>query len=436
MPRKLRNWLLGYRDYTLETESPEVFHMWVGLSVLSAVTRRRIKIPFGYQDLYPNLYVILVSPPGTCRKSSAMGYGKWFLDQIKSINLEANKLTPESLINSLASASFSLQPSAIGSAGSLVKNAAGMIYSTELSVTLGANALQNGLLGLLTDLFDSPDNWEYKTLSRGKETLNGVFLTILSATTPSFLSRTIPQDAIGDGFASRVIHVYRNERRADNPLPVLTLKQLKLRQELLADLQEISKLKGTLSFDPAAIAYYDAWYRSKSVPVSIAKDERFGGYRERRPIHVLKVAALISISFSDSLVITEAHIKMAVNLLENIEIWMPDAFRSMGALGWEEIKRIFTYVELAGGAAKYSSIVHDNLRSLTHPQIESIVKTLIVAKVFDERIHNGDKIIFIRKKIDTNGSGGAPTNEGLELSGGEPKNLIPGKVDVDDGECE
>ncbi|KKL16209.1 hypothetical protein LCGC14_2497870, partial [marine sediment metagenome] len=74
--RRLNDWVSGYIEYSQETESPLSYHVWTGISLLAAALQRRVYIRWGYEILYPNMYIVLVGPSGKCRKGSAMNLGK------------------------------------------------------------------------------------------------------------------------------------------------------------------------------------------------------------------------------------------------------------------------------------------------------------------------------------------------------------------------
>jgi hypothetical protein len=80
MARKCANWLVTYTSYTCMSEAPQEYHLWTGLTIISAVLKRQV-----YKDrkrfvTWPNLYVFLVGPPGT-KKSSAISIGEDLLKQ-------------------------------------------------------------------------------------------------------------------------------------------------------------------------------------------------------------------------------------------------------------------------------------------------------------------------------------------------------------------
>src|SRR5437879_2277568 len=103
-----QGFLAAYREFTAAQESPDSFHLWVALSLLSGVMRRHVWVDQVYYVLSPNLYTVLVSPPGTCKKSLAINIGMRLLKQVPDVDVESNKMTPQSLLHRLSGGDFSV----------------------------------------------------------------------------------------------------------------------------------------------------------------------------------------------------------------------------------------------------------------------------------------------------------------------------------------
>lgn len=365
----------------------------------------------GYYRLHPNLYVVLVAPPGACKKSVALNIGLRLIRKVPGINIESNKMTPQSIIHTLsghAATNISSGPSVSQKTKGLVSDDAEeqkkkeqaalkaalnnitlkqecttMLASTEFSVMLGMDANQNGLLALLTDLYDCPDYWAYKTIHRGTEELYNVFLNILAASTPDWLGSSIPGDAIGGGFTSRILFVAQNKKRHDNPRPKLSQEEKNLEKILIEDLIHISSLKGEMLLTPEAETFFDTWYRQ---PRSQMMDERFWGYLERKPDHLLKIATILSISFSDDLIISQEHLEMGLVLLERLEARMPDAFRGIGGAGAKNIERIIDQIIAVGGEIEYRELAKKNYRNLNSQELAIVITTMAEAGMIIDRI--------------------------------------------------
>src|SRR5213080_4652355 len=111
----LRRWIVGqteitsdesfldlYMAYTNAQESPELFHLWVGTTILASALGRKCFINRGYYRLFPNLFTILVAGSAKCRKSTAINLGVRLLDGIDTTKIVSGKITPEKFIHEIA----------------------------------------------------------------------------------------------------------------------------------------------------------------------------------------------------------------------------------------------------------------------------------------------------------------------------------------------
>jgi hypothetical protein len=310
--RVLNNWLMKYGEYTIESESPEQFHLWTGLSIIASTVRRNVYLNQGTHILFPNMYVILIGPPGRVRKSTSIRLGRHLLLGVEGIHFGADSLTREELIRSLAKIST----------GS--KQAAMTIHSTELSSLIEPSGIK--MIQFLTDIFDGDYKWRYSTKHQGKDVINNPILNILAATTPTWIADGLPADVIGHGFTSRVLFVYGADRRFLRPFP----GQLdgELARNLQADLDHISRIEGDFTWGEGSKDCYKEIY--EEIDAQIPKDYRVEGFHNRKDIYTLKVAMLLSIARSDDLVIYPGDITTAYAALSAIEESMHKTFSAVG----------------------------------------------------------------------------------------------------------
>ncbi len=310
--RVLDNWLMRYGEYTIESESPEQFHLWTGLSIIASTVRRNVYLNQGTHILFPNMYVILIGPPGRVRKSTSIRLGRHLLLGVEGIHFGADSLTREELIRSLAKIST----------GS--KQAAMTIHSTELSSLIEPSGIK--MIQFLTDIFDGDYKWRYSTKHQGKDVINNPILNILAATTPTWIADGLPADVIGHGFTSRVLFVYGADRRFLRPFP----GQLdgELARNLQADLDHISRIEGDFIWGEGSKACYKEIY--EEIDREIPKDYRVEGFHNRKDIYTLKVAMLLSIARSDDLIIYPGDITTAYSALSDIEESMHKTFSAVG----------------------------------------------------------------------------------------------------------
>jgi histone H3/H4 len=315
-----KGWLRDYVTYTAWSEAPASFHFFTACSVLGAAIGRKAWFSKGYYRVYPNHQIILVAPTGKCRKTSALNLGVKLLQGLEGINLVADKITPEALAGALSATPLQ------GDKLLAQRPAEGVIYAPELAVFLGKQKYNEGLITLLTALFDNPDKWQTSTKSGGNVELNEVCLTFMGASTPDWLITAIPQDAFGGGFMSRLLFVVED----DTPRCFAIPKVQETPDKLIKELAAIRALKevGELSFaNQATLDWYKVWYaQAKS---NIPEDEKMAGYHERKPDHLLRMAMLMAMS-QGRRTVTKEDLLASLAILQYMEKQMLSTFKWLG----------------------------------------------------------------------------------------------------------
>jgi len=348
MSRELKNWIDSYVEYTDNTESPLTYHIWCSLSVIAGALQRRVYLKWGLgQVIYPNLYTVLIGPSGRTRKGVAIGIAKEFLKAVPHVTV-----TPES--SSGRQAMILAMKRALRNFNDPSKNnkiefhCAVTAFSEELAVFLGQGDI--AYLSNLTDWYDSKDDWEYETVGRGKDSLQGLCLNLLGGTAPDWIQSMIPQEALGGGFTSRIIFVVEEHKRKIVPEHTVTKEEHELQGKLSRDLERIALLAGEIQFSPSAKQSYVDWYiaqdklmAEKKMPIN---DHRFAGYCERRATHLRKLMILCSASRSDELIIRDEDFVKALGLLTDAESNMHKTFGGLGkAKNSDNIEQIINYLK-------------------------------------------------------------------------------------------
>lgn len=315
--RKLVNWLQGYRDFTEGTESPPVFHLWVGLGVISAAAQRKVYLEMDYYKVHSNQYIILVSPPGRSRKSTALRIGKNMLKGLVDYGVESHFSTQATSVAALIQQFTKIQNKEHQSLTS---------FSSELGSLLGTKPAE--MNDFLTDIYDCEPDWDKQTVARSLEKITFPWFNLLAATTPQWLGDNLSKTAVEGGFVARCVFVFE-DTRLRVAFPALTDEQRKVRKFLLHDLAMISKLRGEFKLSDDARAYYQYWYDNEADKTEILNSKLIG-YYDRKHIHMLKVAMALSMASNDSLIIEQRDIESARSVIEQIEPGMYKAFSAVG----------------------------------------------------------------------------------------------------------
>ena len=81
-------------------ESPDIFRKWAGISVISSVLERKVWSRSKGSQLFPNLYVVLVAPPGI-GKSQIITRAERMLRQVPDIFVAPSSVTSASLVDTM-----------------------------------------------------------------------------------------------------------------------------------------------------------------------------------------------------------------------------------------------------------------------------------------------------------------------------------------------
>lgn len=322
MTRKLDDWIERYLEFTQNTESPRIYHAWTALSALASCLQRKCWLSWGFETIYPNLYVVLVGPPGG-RKGTAMKILKPFLQDLGIIMSADSVGSVQSLYNEIKDSLNSFKHPD----GNMTEHRSLTTWSEEFQVFLGDNDPK--LIMAITDLFDSPSKWEYKSIKRGTDDLSNCWFNLLGAITPTLLQGRLSRDAQGGGLLSRIIFIVGYGREKLVPLGFLSEEELKLKTLLQADLERIYQLAGPFTPTKEFAQHYSDWYGTTGGN-SHLDNQKFTGYDSRRPLHIRKLCMILSAAESDSMLLRSHHLDKALEILKYTEQYMPDAFYGVG----------------------------------------------------------------------------------------------------------
>ena len=291
------SFLSAYLQYAGLSVAPRIFHLWSGLSAMAAAVADRVWIDSHSSQLPPNLYAFLIGPSGI-GKGVAIHTAMRLLDAAGVTRLYNGMLTAQHLCDLLGSrATKHLAPKVL-------------LVTEELSLSIGDKVLADRLLRLATKLYEcTPYDFVEGTRTHGTVTFRGHVINWLAGTTQEWLRDSVPRSAIEGGFFARVNAIVCPDllRRITRPALDLTVFDA-----LVQRLQEYTMLAGPMVMDAQADAVYWDWYEQRPLPPEPILEPVWA----RVPIHVLKLAMLLSLSDSLSMVIEERHVTQARLLAE------------------------------------------------------------------------------------------------------------------------
>lgn len=366
-------YLNHYLRMVEETESPRIMHLWVALGIISASLGRRNYLPFGYGQIFPNQYILLVGTPGT-RKSTALSIGKKILKQSTGVNFapddtagQRQGLIQAMLQNSttetlyLDGVKLDQRDNTLSSILSMDQvarltdeideatreiDAADKQHlvatSDEFSRFIGQNNLQ--MLDFLTSTWDG-HSFQYRTTTKMIE-VKQPLLNLVGCTTPVSLANSMPPAAGGQGFLSRMILVYGSTKYKSLPRPAVPPEEEVNHVKEILD-HSHSFLAGEFAETKEARSYSEQLY---DYPIDIT-DSRFGYYAERRYTHLIKLAMACAAGRKDQTIVKDDY-EEAHRILRATEVGMPEALGEFGMNPLATLKQgILEFVKGQGSIA-------------------------------------------------------------------------------------
>ena len=215
-----------------------------------------------------------------------------------------------------------------GESQTLVAEAEGILIVDELATLIDANAFKTGMIPVLTKLYDGKD-FDYHTKARGRELICNPCLSLLGGSTLHWIKESIPSVAIGGGFTSRVVFVFRESFEKLVPWPTMTEGNVTRADNIVHDLNEVAKLRGMFALNKEARKLYEGEYEHFYKTSDLFDVPSLAGYAGRRHTTLLKVAMCISASLRDTRMIDEKDIAVAINALRQAESDMPRVLQAI-----------------------------------------------------------------------------------------------------------
>ena len=337
---------------------------------MAAVLQRKCWVKWGRLTFYPNLYIVLIGPPAA-RKGTAMEEGRNLLDRM-GVSIAADAGSWQKLVSNMAENQTTDQ----GADGKVYLHSSITIFSTELTIFLGYDNKE--MLSVLCDWFDCRSRFVYDTFRGDREEIPNVWANLLGATTPSQYQASLPEEAFGSGFASRVVHIYEDGPGKVVYKPEITPALVALQDSLLSDLEDAKAIHGEFITTPEFETIYIDW-RKASIKTTLFPDEpRLEHYVQRRQVFVFKLAMICSASRNSDQVIEGEDIQRAIDSLEEVEKKMPQTFRGVGsnplASQQNRMMKVLKEVKNIRSGDLYSLFSND----LTHTQFREVLGSLCV----------------------------------------------------------
>lgn len=370
-----------------EVETPRSYLKWATYAAISAIVKKKIYVEKYFYRVYPNIYVMLVGPPGIT-KSYATDLAKQMVKSINNTRIISGMNSIEGIIQTLGKAELDADGVPKN------KNSEAFIVSNEFTNLLIDNTQA---FSILTELYDAcyGDSWD-KTLKSGVVNLRHPYITMITATNTAHFNDKLRQVDIEGGFMGRTMLILEKNRHKINSLirkPERVFDINVIKSELL----RISKLAGRIEFDnEVTIQFFDDFDREIKTQV---KDDNTGIYK-RMPDSVLKIAMLDVVASGNNLVITKKILERSIETCNGIIKNIKSVTAGVGSA--PNSQAIFKFMQDLIGAdensIEHSEMLRKNYAHFDTFELGKIAETLSQAGAIEIRIAGGKKSYVLTDK--------------------------------------
>lgn len=270
-------------------ESPVSYDFWCAVWLLSNAIGRRITVARPQAPVYLNLYAVLCAEAGITRKSTAVRQATDMLREYAqahdpAIAVLAGTVTTTSLSETL------VRQTAVHGRSHVA------ISASELVTLLGKDRGSIGLPAKLTDLYDCP---AFHTRTVGIDATyvsRENYLSLLGASTPSWLLRSINPNVIEGGFTSRCLFILEDKPKKLVAWPEEHEDDTRYRR-LLDGMSHIrdgadyaARRAGGIRLTKIARQQFTDWYEQRS-----ASNDAYGAsFQAREDHHILRLSGIMA----------------------------------------------------------------------------------------------------------------------------------------------
>lgn len=313
--RKLASWIDGFIAHTDNLHAPVIFRRWAAITAIASVVEQKVWLTTSSQ-MYPNLYTILVGHPGV-GKTRTIRAACEYLAEIPEFHLAPTSMTAASMTDALLDAKRII----IRLPDEPLEYNTMLIAADEFSAFI--HKYENEMVGLLSAFYDPTPYGQHR---RGKEIkikIKRPQLNLLCGSTPANLLQFMPEGAWDQGFTSRLLLIFSDERIIGDDFAT-TIRGLN--PDLVHDL----KLINSLSDDYRATEDYrnavNNWRQLGEPPVP--NHPKLIHYATRRRAHLYKLSMIAAIDRSNTMLLTKDDFNRAMGWLLEAEEQMPEIFKA------------------------------------------------------------------------------------------------------------
>lgn len=333
--RQLESWIERFVAETENLHTPKLFRKWSAISTIAAALEQKVWL-MSPTVLFPNLYVFLIARPGV-GKTRTMMAAKGYLVDLPEFHLAPVSMTWASLVDCLRASKRHI----IRMPEEPLEYNSMFICADEMGAFI--HQYDNEMIDGLAAMYDPVPYSQNRRTNDLKFKIASPQLNILTGSTPTNLMQFMPEKAWGQGFTSRVIMVYGDERIiGDDFASTSTGKSA----ELIHDMNIINALCGKFDVTAEYQRTVLEWVKLGEPP--LPSHPKLINYLSRRKVNIYKLSMISAIDRGNALILMKEDFDRAYNWLCEAELFMPDIFKAgQSNADGQAMDEIYHFVSLA-----------------------------------------------------------------------------------------
>lgn len=319
-----RNFFQLYDKLTDKTEPAKIYHLWGAISVIANIAGKKIWLPMGHFNIYPNLYLLFVGVAGN-RKTTALDFSEKYFALSGVSSVADTSTTSEAVIETMASTKARIEFQYNKRMYSYQQYSP---YCSEFNTFLGGKHINEGLVKFLTDIYDKERKYTYKTKNKGEYGIENPFFSFAGACTIGWFLDNLKGGLISSGFARRIIFI-NSDHYFPIAIPELPEDYPMLIEELALEMKRVQALSGPMTLAPGTIELYKSLY-PKWMEQANSAIPALQPYFSTKHVQVFKAAMACSLGLGNSLVIEPETYKLVVRMFDELEVYYPSLFAASG----------------------------------------------------------------------------------------------------------
>lgn len=317
-----------YLEHTQFYESPTSFWKWSAYATLAGVLRDNCYYKQGDDALFPNIYVLLVADSAVQRKDRPVKLCERLVQKINNTKVINGRSSIQGILDELARGETDKHT------GKIIKGGSAIWIAPEMSAGIVADP---EAVKILTDIYSFREKYDSRLRTQANFSIKNVCFSFMAASNEELLRDVYDIKATMGGLLGRTFLVMPNEFRKGNSLFDLQIDSSMI--ELEGMLHKVAELKGQFDFTTGAKEHYSNWY----LPFRAAYEKRpdRSGISGRVHTSILKLAMLIAVSETNTLVVTKENVDQAINECMDL---VPNYTRFVMAAGKSSLAEIATVI--------------------------------------------------------------------------------------------